>query len=309
MTRAISTVDLSSFSTDAKFRTWGSAVKALLAASGLVQTTDTGQIDWTTVTKPVAIQTLAGYEIWRFNDSLQTTDPIFIRIEYRSGGTASGNSPAMLVSAGTGSNGAGAITGLQTTSAILTFNYTTPFVTVNNTAHIMVATHTSGYFMFHGDSLQTAYTGAGGTMGLFFIDRRRSQTDGSPVTGGWTMGYMPYNTTISGGYLQTWTVNTLTGYSDSAFVTEGVNPPSNTASGWGSRLFPFYTSLPSPSQGVGCIGVGRADVAYKATFTCYPIGSSIRRTYISLCSGDTTYRMGANADASNNCGLALLWED
>lgn len=312
MTRAVSTVDVSSFTTDAKFRTWGAAVKALLAAGGLVQTADTGQIDWTTVTKPIAVTTTAGYEIWRFNDTLQSTTPIFIKISYGSQSVASGNGPGFTgVMVGTGSNGTGTITGLQTTVG------TSPgygIVGTNgptNTAHTMISTHTSGFWMFHGDGLASAggVTAANNQSGLFFIDRKRSQTDGSPVDGGWTFGWMSYNATLASGYLQTWTVNTLTGYNDGAFVNEGVSPPSNTASGWGNRLFPFYTSTPTPSQGVGVIGVGRGDIAQKATFTCYPIGTSIRRTYINLCSADTTYRMGANADAVNNCGLALLWED
>jgi hypothetical protein len=41
-----------SFSTDADFRNWGSGLSAQFAAVGLVKTSDTGQIDWSTVLKP-----------------------------------------------------------------------------------------------------------------------------------------------------------------------------------------------------------------------------------------------------------------
>ena len=55
--------------TDASFRAWGSDVSTHLATVGLVQTIDTGQINWSTVTRP-GTNTSGGYEIWCFNDSL-----------------------------------------------------------------------------------------------------------------------------------------------------------------------------------------------------------------------------------------------
>lgn len=96
-------------STDAAFRAWGSAVNTALAALGFVQTADTGQINWTTVTRPLAVNTAQGYEVWRFADTLQATAPIFIKLEYGSG-TAAGL-PSLWVTVGTGSNGSGTITG------------------------------------------------------------------------------------------------------------------------------------------------------------------------------------------------------
>ncbi|MCB1713466.1 MAG: hypothetical protein KDH96_13660, partial [Candidatus Riesia sp.] len=68
-----------SSSTDALFRDWGSKLSAAIQAVGLVKTGDTGQINWSTVTVGTGIR---GYEIFRFNDSLQATTPVFIKIEY-----------------------------------------------------------------------------------------------------------------------------------------------------------------------------------------------------------------------------------
>src|SRR5262245_813211 len=99
-------------SSDATFRAWGSALAAALAAVGLTQTSDTGQINWTTVTRP-GTSTAAGYEIWRFNDTLQATAPIFLKIEYGTGTTAL--APTMWITVGTGSNGSGTITGQSST--------------------------------------------------------------------------------------------------------------------------------------------------------------------------------------------------
>jgi hypothetical protein len=95
--------------TDAQFRAWGSAIGVKLAAAGLVQNGDTGQINWTTVLTPGAANTAQGYEIWRFADSLQASAPIYFKIEYGSG-TVAGN-PGLWFTFGTGTDGAGTMTG------------------------------------------------------------------------------------------------------------------------------------------------------------------------------------------------------
>ncbi len=111
MTTSAPTLTLNN-TTDAFFRAWGSGISAALAAIGLVQTADTGQINWSTVTRPLADLTAQGYEIWRFNDALQSTRPIFIKIEYGAGAaTGTAVSAALWITVGTSSNGAGTITG------------------------------------------------------------------------------------------------------------------------------------------------------------------------------------------------------
>jgi hypothetical protein len=95
--------------TDAEFRAWGKNVSDhLQAMSGLVKTADTGQINWTTVTIPGA-NTDAGYEIYYLNDSLFATAPIYMRIAYGTATTAP--RARMRLTVGTGTDGAGAITG------------------------------------------------------------------------------------------------------------------------------------------------------------------------------------------------------
>ncbi len=98
---------------DAEFRAWGSAYVAGLLACGLVKTADTGQIDWATVAKPAAGNASQGYEIWRFNDALQATAPVIIKIEFGSG--AGATTPAIYITIGKATDGAGTLTGLTTT--------------------------------------------------------------------------------------------------------------------------------------------------------------------------------------------------
>ena len=93
---------------DADFRTWAQGIAAQLAAVGLVKTGDTGQVDLTTAARPLA-NAFAGYEVYRFNDTLQATAPVFIKVEYGVGGTVTRPSLAMTV--GTATNGAGVLGG------------------------------------------------------------------------------------------------------------------------------------------------------------------------------------------------------
>lgn len=95
--------------TDAHWRAWVQFVHDVFAL-GWVQTSDTGQITISTSTKPGAGSTVVGYEVWKMNDSLQATKPVFLKIEYGSGGAA--NTPAWWLTIGTGSDGAGGITGI-----------------------------------------------------------------------------------------------------------------------------------------------------------------------------------------------------
>jgi len=95
---------------DADFRVWGLELSTKLQAmAGLVKTGDTGQINWVTVTR-AAINTNAGYEVYYLNDTLHATAPIYIKIWYGTGTVLT--NPRMTFEIGTGSNGAGLLTGL-----------------------------------------------------------------------------------------------------------------------------------------------------------------------------------------------------
>lgn len=95
--------------TDAELRTIVQAFTTAFAGHGLIQTADTGQIDPLTVVRAAA-NTAAGYQIWRFDDAFQATVPVFVKIEYGSGGVQSRLS--IWITVGTGSDGAGNLTGV-----------------------------------------------------------------------------------------------------------------------------------------------------------------------------------------------------
>lgn len=94
--------------TDGQFQAVNSFVSALLDNS-LPKTADSGQINPATATFPGTINTSAGYEMREFDDDLQATHPVFIKLSYRRG--ASAQHYEIGIEIGTGSDGSGNITG------------------------------------------------------------------------------------------------------------------------------------------------------------------------------------------------------
>lgn len=86
-----------------------------LATVGLTQTADTGQLNLTTA--PAAVFSSAsysyGYTVHRFNDTYQSTYPIYIRIDYLNSAGSMGSTvkPTFKFTVGTSTNGAGVIGG------------------------------------------------------------------------------------------------------------------------------------------------------------------------------------------------------
>jgi hypothetical protein len=97
----------------ATFRAWGKALSDALEAMGFIKTADTGQIDWTAVNVP-GVGTYAGYEIRRLSDTLQATTPVYAKIEYGTGSSAT--YPKMQITVGRAVDGAGNLVGITATA-------------------------------------------------------------------------------------------------------------------------------------------------------------------------------------------------
>ena len=100
-------------STDATFRVWGKSIADSLISMGLARSSDTGMINWSTVTKASVANTAQGYDIFIFQDALQGTYPVFIKLEY--GGGSPVAYPSIWITVGTGSNGSGTLSGQLST--------------------------------------------------------------------------------------------------------------------------------------------------------------------------------------------------
>ena len=98
--------------TTAEFATAVQTLHTGIASFGWVQTADTGQLDWHTfVTGTQTANASWGYEIWRMNDVLQATAPVFLKLEIGAG-SVNWYTGSLWITVGTGSDGVGNITGV-----------------------------------------------------------------------------------------------------------------------------------------------------------------------------------------------------
>ena len=108
MAISLSTVLFPDNSTDANFRAWVQFVHDLLITTGgWVDPGDTGQLNIAAAAHPIAANTKVGYRIYRMDDTLQATSPVFMRLDYGSSATA--NQTGIWVTIGTATDGAGTI--------------------------------------------------------------------------------------------------------------------------------------------------------------------------------------------------------
>jgi hypothetical protein len=172
---------------DASFRAWGSELSAAFTSVGLTKTADTGQIDWLTVARP-GTSTDAGYEIWRFNDAAQATHPIFFKLYYGTGTTAT--YPRMWAQVGQGSDGAGNLTGStfgSTPSAFFGTNVTAPSAPASGSrpSYLCYNTTYGCFTLFWKLTSPTASACHG-----FFSIARTSNVDGTPNDEGWAAVFL-----------------------------------------------------------------------------------------------------------------------
>lgn len=110
-------VGLHAAATTSSIATWIEDLRQALLAVGLVQTADTGQFSaatfaWTAPGRLSRNSSELTYMVFRFDDTLQATAPIFIRIGIRAanGSTERGYNLGSSIEVGSATSGAGAIT-------------------------------------------------------------------------------------------------------------------------------------------------------------------------------------------------------
>ena len=167
---------------DAGFRTWvAEVITQLVSVCGVTQTTDTGQINTSTVTRAGTTNTAAGYVILKFNDTLQATVPVFIKLEFGSGSTAT-TSPQMWITIGAGSNGSGTLTGITTTRVAVGNGQLAASAVVSYTSRF-VYNSTYGYLGMAWKQNSDATSGANGFKAGFVVFRS-NDTSGNPNSDG-----------------------------------------------------------------------------------------------------------------------------
>lgn len=286
-------------SSDAAFRTWAAEVIAQLLAVGITQTADTGQINTTTVTRPI-INTMAGYVIMRFNDTAQSTSPIFFKLEF---GTSSGAAePNMILTVGTASNGSGTLTGTTTTRLSV----------VGGTHASSVTTYVSRFCYNATDGILAmawkigGVSGTNANLGAILIARTTDSSGAST-----TNAYLSLTSNSTTPVANSGTVQ-IYSYTSAALVALAVSAlglnsvtggNANFSAGGNIYVVPMFFQSPVPGVhgmiAFACVG----DIAIGTTVTLALVGSTTH-TFVSVGSF-----YGNTAAAAITTGTWLMiWE-
>lgn len=319
MAKYMGTYHNAAMTSDAHFRQWGSDLHAAFLGAGLTQTADTGQIDWVTVTRPTGANTTAGSEMWRFNDSLQATAPIFIKVDFRSGSNSSGNNVGVQIQVGTGSDGALSLTGL-TSNVLGAHNMSS--TAFSGTYNRVWACYKEGSFNILADGMAT--TAAGNHSCTFGVSRSIDMTTGAYNADGCYIT-VPAAVNSSSVYLYSQAMNFSTS-TLGATTTANAAPPGDLTtidSGETVYVLPHYIaqgSLISIAPGILTTRGGSTTGWSSGTeFNCEIAGVS--RNYLQLNCNPSNVKyfvntgfwgtQGSSALHANEAlwsGLAIVWE-
>lgn len=290
---------------DSGFRAWVSEFSNSLSAIGLVQTSDSGQINLTTATRP-AVNSNSGYQIWRFNDSIQSTTPIFIKIFYGTGSQAA--VPRILISVGTGSDGSG---NLVNSSGSFTLGSGAPSSTITN--------YISNFSLVN-SNLVVAWKigGFAGSSGVLFSICRSCESNGDPDGLGFSVYAYGSASTNAVEQLQTrrsdntWsTFITATSGAPTAFIPTDSTAPSFVGSD--AQVILHFGAFPRIQPITGLLCVKASEFGEDSTFTAAPVGTTLR-TFLVLGQRYSGNGGGAfcygynNGNAATGWTLAMIWE-
>lgn len=249
------------------FRIWGLGISSRLDDIGLVKTSDTGQIDWTTVSKPAA-NTHAGYEVWRFDDALQATAPIFIKMWY---GCAALNSPRLQIVFGSITDGAGNLSGEGSD-----VGFYTPLAgsaTATGTHINYLSGDGSGFVLSH------AITSSDLTQAVVLVVDRLRNSSGQPTSDGFIVSYKSRQT------------------SNFVFnVFERISPANarrTISSLRGNALLP--TSLSALTSSVADDG----NIYMSPYYVMIPGGNGVRFSKMILCCAAADFALGTNSTVTH----------
>lgn len=296
---------LNGATTTAALRANTAAMRTALTSAGFVRTTDTGQLDPTTITQVnTTASTVHGYEVWRFNDALQPTHPIFFKIEYANSTSTLAATFGLALTVGMGSDGAGTITngGLAYGSTLSTRIMVSGSYNQNRLdQHPAVPAFVGGS---DGSGLCCCFFASTATNASFFfwIERARN-VSGTPNSDGMIWGYAFNDNNVRTVGSQQFVFSA--GYTQTAAATgslPSVRQPYTanfTTSMIGTTIYPhpIFTGLTprigGPSQVL--VAMGKGDVNPQTQFAMPHYGTS--RTWIaagaaagtSAASGGTGY--------------------
>lgn len=274
---------------DAGFRTWAQEFDAALVAAGWVNTSDTGQVNLSTMTRP-GLNTMAGYRTYYYNDSLHATAPVYLRWGMGTQGAA--NTPSWNVTLGAGTNGAGDLTGLTSTTTICTTNIAPTSTVLNYSTYVSWG---DGYFAI---AWKAGSSAAGG--GLFAFNRFTDSL-GTPTADGYAV-YVRGSATNSIAQQQCVSYLTNTAYAATSYYSMPGGNVSNSLVGGVAQVYRNYVITPRMQLNPFMLCLIKAELLTGGIFQADVVGTGLR-DWISV--GAVTG--AASVAGSNTYGFAIPW--
>lgn len=248
----------------AELRQWAGDLSAALTTVGLPKTADTGQINTSTITWSATINFNYGYEIRYLNDSLHGTKPCYIKIEYANGGLNSRTN--IIITCGTGTDGAGNISGVMfTRNTSVTYQST-----IGGGSWPTYLCVREGYFMIAW--LRGAYSGSGM---MFFAITRTCDSSGTPTTDGFNFWYASNGSPLT---RKTYLTSELTDGNFYGFwPTTPVSSSSSLISGSIAQTTRTYSITNGAIQVCPfCVLYLNSEIPAESTFSVTPVGATAR---------------------------------
>lgn len=274
--------------TDAAFRTWGAEVGTNFAAAGLVQTADSGQINWASVVRAPATNTAAGYQIWRFADST-----IYFKIEFGSGSTSS--VPAMWLTGGTGSNGSGTLTGQTSTRAQIA-GYSLP---------ASIVTAYTSYLCVTADVVALLWKVGGNSAGAllpigFFVLGKTVDGTGAATTIGY--GVLRFSSGNTATFQSVRIASPAASYNESNYHTVIPGVPASSVVSGSFQAYEIWMNVPDVQPFAWANVVLVSEIAAHGTFAVAMV-SSLSRTYLCMRMNGSIGQYSANTYT-----YGMIWE-
>jgi hypothetical protein len=297
---------------DSMFRGWTQLIANGFISANWVRVADSGNINFATVTTPATASLSSGYDIFRMTDALNVAAPVYVKVEYGSGTT--NTIPSIWLTIGSGSTGAGMVTGAasqrqQLTLSTQSTNAISSFIS-GDANRIHMALWSFSNATFGGTSVTTL------AQAWYFSIERTKDATGADTTEGVLLVVKGAGSAAATSYNQQYW-NSVTGSSGNEPSWGVLMPSINVAptSAVQTAFYPIYHSkgvFVNPGMGTLCfIGSSTAGAVVPATEGCplvVPMYGS-NHTYMplsALVAGPNL--QGRNGNQGANTTYAMRYE-
>lgn len=285
-------------STAARIQAWAQFVEdTLVTTGGWVVTADTGQTLPSALAACTGISQKKGYRIYRMNDALQATAPVFMRLDFGCGGNI--NTAGFWVTIGGGSDGAGNITNVYWNGGLSS----NPNV-MNNTTGVSGAVNSYGSASTSRASIAMFVGTSSGFHVVFCIERTKNASGADTGAG----LLLVYTGGVSASYIETSRYIILVGgpqpLAETAlsYILTQQNPTQSFGGDIGVAVISHFKG-PAQQPGLNFLVVNSADFGAESSFITNLYGSNHTYQHLNALPLQKVLVGTTISDAGSRCAI------